>query len=180
VDPGRHVVRAEAPGYQAWEASFAIGDAPQRAALEVPALVALPAGVAPAGAAPAAGKTPPRKEATPGTVELTPLRLGGIALGAAGVGCLGFAAAATWRALALKASSNETCDAAGCDPAGQNDRIAAREAATWATVGAISSVALLGAGAVLYVVGKPNPTHPPASRSTFLIERGLASFRHEF
>ena len=56
----------------------------------------------------------------------------------------------------------------------------ASQAANWATAGAISSVALLGAGAVLYVLGEPKATNAPRSRSTFLFDRGLPSFRHEF
>jgi len=178
VDPGRHVVRAEAPGYAPWEASFEIGDAPQRAALQVPALVALP--VAPAIVPPKPPPSKPLPAPSPGTFEMTPLRLGGVALGAAGVASLGFAAAATFRALDKKASSNDTCDAGGCDEGGHDDRVAAQEAAIWATAGAISGAVLLGAGAVLYVLGKPEASRPPTSKSTLLVGRGLASFRYEF
>lgn len=179
VDPGRHVVRAEAPGYAPWETSFAVGDAPQRSALQVPALVAL----APASAPGHGQATPPKPlppAASRGMLELTPLRLGGVALGAAGVACLGIATAATIRALDKKASSDPKCDETGCDDAGHDDRVAAQEAAVWATASAISGAVLLGAGAVLYVLGKPHASHPPPSKSSLLVGPKLAAFRYEF
>ena len=179
VDPGRHVVHAEAPGYAPWEASFEIGDAPQRSALQVPALVALPS-PSPSARAPAAPPKPLPPPSSPGSFEMTPLRLGGIALGAAGVACLGIATGATIRALDKKASSDDTCDATGCDDAGHDDRVAAQEAAVWATASAISGAVLLGAGAVLYVLGKPHASHAPASKSSLLLGRSRASFRYDF
>jgi hypothetical protein len=178
VDPGRHVVRAEAPGYAPWEASFEIGDAPQRSALAVPALTAL--APPPSARTPVTPPKPLPPPLAPGSFEMTPLRLGGVALGAAGVACLGIATAATIRALDKKASSDPTCDATGCDDQGHDDRVAAQEAAVWATASAISGAVLLGAGAVLYVLGKPHASHPAAARSAFLVGPKLTAFRYEF
>ncbi len=151
VDPGRHLVRAEAPGHAAWQAAIEIGTEPGRKTITVPALAPLPS-------KPARSATPPKPGVTqtPGALELTPVRLGAIALGGAGIASLGIGAAALGRALDEKASSDKGCGAGGCTPAGENHRSVAHEAATWATVGAVSGVALLGAGAVLWVLGKPS------------------------
>ncbi|HEV8550838.1 MAG TPA: hypothetical protein VGQ57_17450 [Polyangiaceae bacterium] len=180
VDPGTHVVRAEAPNHRAWEGSVEVGTEPERATLTVPALEALPDLPPP----PPPVVPPPKPLPAPrdaGAFELTPLRLGGIALGAAGLASLGFATAASVRALNEKARSEDSCDASGCaDQAGQDARIAAREAATWATVGAISGAVLLGAGVILYVVGKPAARHSQAAHTVLLVGHGLGGFRHEF
>ena len=178
VDPGPHVVHAEAPGYAAWETTVDVGLEPQRQALDVPALEAIVAPVAP----PPPPHEPPRPAPAPtkDTLELTPLRLGGVALGSAGVASLGFAAFASWRALDKKASSGDGCDATGCTQAGQNDRMAAREAAVWATAGVISGTALLGAGALLWVLGRPAERRAGAAQATLLIGPGRAEFRQAF
>lgn len=106
--------------------------------------------------------------------------MGGVALGAAGVASLGFAVAASIRALEKKASSGHGCDARGCDPTAHDDRVAAREAGTWATIGAASGAALLGTGAVLFVLGKPSAKSRATSTSTLLVGQNFAAFRHEF
>jgi hypothetical protein len=174
VDPGRHVVRAEAPGHQRWEASVDVGDQPQRATLDVPTLAAL------AQPAPPAPPAPPAAVRHAGTLELTPLRIAGLALGGAGVSGLSFAAFASWRALDKKASSEHACTPVSCSTqAGQDDRIAAREAALWATAGAISGVALLGAGTVAWLLGKPSED-VRAAESTLLVGPGGATFRRTF
>ncbi|HEY3495257.1 MAG TPA: hypothetical protein VGK73_11250 [Polyangiaceae bacterium] len=170
VDPGRHVVRAEAPGRDPWEAVVDVGDTPERKTLDVPDLRAV------APVCPPAKPVPTR---TPGTLELTPLRISGIALGGAGVASLIFAGAASWRALSKKASSEGECDTT-CTEAGLTDRSAANEAATWATVTAISGAALLGAGALLFVLGKPREKRAGASETTLLLGYGTAEFRQRF
>jgi hypothetical protein len=177
VDPGRHVVRAEAPGHRSWEGAVSIGETPERELLEVPALEANPP--PPAPPPPVAPVRPAAAGRSEGFV-LTPLRVAGIAVGAAGVTALGFAAAASWRALDKKASSNEHCGPTTCEPEGQNDRMVAREAATWATVGVISGAALLGAGAVLFVLGSPPASAEQTSRTLVLVGAGRAELRHEF
>lgn len=173
VDPGKHLVRAEAPGHQAWETNVEIGTAPERATLAVPPLQPL----APPVAVPVVPAAPAQHR---GTLELTPLRLSGIALGSAGVASLGFAAAASIRALNLKARSDTGCGAEGCSYPAHDDRVTAHEAATWATAGAISGAVLLGAGVILYVLGKPPASHAHAGHSRLLVGRGGGVFEQEF
>jgi hypothetical protein len=152
VDPGRHLVRAEAPGHRPWEATLEVGSEPGRQVITVPALEPLPPPrPRPTPAPPARARAPER----PGLLTLTPLRLGGIALGSAGVASLALGGAALVRALQEKSDADHECTARGCTLAGENGRSAAHEAATWATVGAVSGAALLGAGVVLYLVGQP-------------------------
>ncbi len=173
VDAGKHLVRAEAAGYHASETTIEIGATPERATLTIPELEPLPSPVRGASS-----DVPGAKNQ--GTFEFTPLRVGGIALGAAGVASLGIGLAATIVALNKKSSSEATCGAGGCDPAGHDDRVEAHEAATWATVGAISGAVLLGAGAVLFVLGKPAAKSTATSTSTLLVGGNFAAFRHEF
>ncbi|HTQ06199.1 MAG TPA: hypothetical protein VMI54_20195 [Polyangiaceae bacterium] len=154
VDPGRHVVRAEAPDHQAWTATIQIGTEPHRQTITVPALVASPPNQA--AAAPPGAKTGPPEPR--GSVALTPLRVGAIAFGGAGVASLALGGAALARALDEKARSDHGCGSAGCTPRAENERATAQEAATWATVGAISGAALLGAGVVCWVFGRPSPS----------------------
>ena len=175
VDPGKHLVRAEAPGYKAWEANVEVGDKAERATLTVPALDSSAPPVVPQPMLP-----PPAPAKRTGMLELTPLRLGGIALGAAGVASLGFAVGASVRALNQKASADGACDASGCSSDGHDAQVTAREAANWATAGAITGAVLLGAGVVLYVLGKPPASHSQTSRSLLLVGRGTALFEHEF
>lgn len=170
VDPGRHTVRAEAPGRDPWEAFVDVGETPEQKTLDVPELRAV---------APVCPPLPTVPARTPGTLELTPLRVSGIALGGAGVASLLFAGAASWRALAKKSASDPECDTT-CSQQGLEDRSAAHEAATWATVGAISGAALLGAGTLLFVVGKPQKKSAGAGESTLLLGYASAEFRHRF
>jgi hypothetical protein len=175
VDPGKHVARAEAPGYRAAEATVQIGDKPEWVTLTIPRLEPIPGGVPATGH----GEGKASQKNTHG-LEFTPLRVGGIALGAAGVASLGIGLAATIVALDKKSSSDATCGANGCDPPGHDDRVAAREAATWATVGAVSGAVLLSAGAVLFVLGKPAAKSTALGTSTLLVGGNFAAFRHEF
>jgi serine/threonine-protein kinase len=173
VDPGRHLVRAEAPDHKPWQATVEVGTVPGRQTITVPALDALPSKAA---ALPPVMAPPPERH---GVVELTPMRIGAIALGGAGVASLALGGAALIRALDKKSSSDQSCTAAGCMPAGENDRLVAREAATWATVGAVSGAVLLGAGAVLWVLGKPPAPGPRVGRITVLIGPGRAAIAGE-
>lgn len=175
VDPGKHRVRAEAPAHEPWETTLEIGSKPGLQTITVPAL----APERPKSAAvPARAATAPVNERR-SSLELTPLRVGAVALGGAGLASLGLGGAALIRALDEKARSDRGCGGAGCTPAAENDRAVAHEAATWATVGAISGLALLGAGAVLWVFEAPASSRPSAPRVTVLLGPGRATIAGE-
>jgi hypothetical protein len=152
VDPGRHLVVAEAPGYKAWSTTVSIGAGPVTESVEVPVLAAVPPR---AGAAPddrAASSAPPLEVLG---LTMTPLRIAGIAAGAAGVASLGLATYGSFRAVVKNEDSEENCPEGQCNDQGERDRMAAVEAANLATVSAIAGGTLLAAGAVLFAFGAP-------------------------
>jgi hypothetical protein len=152
IDPGSHVVVAEAPGHEPFRVSVAIGDEPQSKTIVVPKLRPIPAAPAAAPAARAANEGHPELLGVP----LTPLRTAGVALGTAAVASFGLATFSALRALAKNAESEENCDGDDCEPAGAEDRAAAVEAASIATVSAVAGGVFFASGIALFVMGAPD------------------------
>lgn len=163
VDPGRHVLSATAPGHKPWETSLVITAPAQRGVVEVSEL--LPLESTPEKAARPA---PPIHRESP---SMTPLRATGVGLMGAGATSLLFAGGALWRALAKDADADGHCSPK-CNLEGAEERSAATEAASFATVGAIAGSALLGAGVALFVLGKPNDDR--ANRAAWSLGATLA------
>ena len=154
VDPGRHLLRASAPGRQPWETEILILRSGQRAVVQIPDL-ALPRRVEPPPPARRPQTTPP---------PITPVRLAGVALVSAGAASLLFAAGALWRALAQDAAADANCRPAPCNASGERQRATATEAGSFATIASLGGGALLGTGIVLFVVGRPNPDQTAKGR----------------
>lgn len=164
VDPGRHRLRASAPGRKPWETEILIFHPGQRAVVQIPDL-ALPGPVEP----PLSARRP---RTTP--LPITPVRLAGVALVSAGATSLLFAAGALWRALEQDAAADANCRPAPCNASGERQRATATEAGRFATIASIGGGALLGTGIVLFVVGKPNPNQTAKSHwSAALTPHGI-------
>jgi hypothetical protein len=157
VDPGRHVLRAEAPGRTAWKAEVVIEGDARRQIVHVPELALAPK---PARVEPLRAKTP---RLAPRGASLMPLQIAAVGVAGAGLSSLVFAGVAAIRALDLNASSDENCQDNRCNSAGLNDRSAAREAANFATAGAIVGGALVGIGTAVFVLGRPSQSSTPES-----------------
>jgi tetratricopeptide (TPR) repeat protein len=173
IDPGSHRLRAVAPGHEVWEAIVNIDKPRQREAIDVPVLARDDAHVPPVSSGTAKSSA---------WMELTPVQFTGVVMGGAGVASLGFAVYASVRALDKKAESNEPggCDADGCSPEGEQARWAAREAANFATIGAIAGGVLLGAGVALFVLGKEAESEPSAGTVQTSLTLGGVSVRGAF
>ena len=167
IDPGNHRLNAVAPGHEKWERTVTIAKDRQREVVEVPELRAGAAVVGPAT----------KPEEPRAWTDLTPVQFAGVAVAGAGVGCLGIAAYASVRALDKNSDSNEPgkCDENDvCTAEGERDRNAAREAANFATLGAITGGALLGAGLVMFFVGGESDKKTKNSVSASLTPHGVS------
>lgn len=134
VDPGKHVVRAEAKGHAPFERSFEVSKAGQREAVSVPVLAASGSPGAPGAAKSAGGGSTQR---TAGWVT------GGAGLVALGVGSyFGLKAFSDW------SDRNDACKG-GCTPEAQAAGSRASDAATLSTVFFAVGAGAVAAGAVL-------------------------------
>ncbi len=153
VDPGTHVVRAEAPGYVAWEAKVEVAPNGSKATLSVPALEPLP--------------EEPEAEPPVGP-SVTAAEIGDVApsgwttqqqigLGVAGAGLLGLGASGFFalRAASLNDESNaaDLCDGNRCSEEGASVRKDAIDAGNLATILAITGGALGVGGGILFLTG---------------------------
>jgi tetratricopeptide (TPR) repeat protein len=152
VDAGRHVLRASAPGRKPWQTEILILRDGQRAVVQIPDL-ASPKPVVLSAHRPPTTPSP-----------MTPVRLAGVALVSAGATSLLFAAGALWHALVQDAAADANCRPSPCSVSGERQRATALEAGRFATIASLGGGALLGTGAVLFVVGKPNPNPPTNAR----------------
>ena len=142
VDPGEHVLRAEAPGFEPLEQKLTIGGAGAREVFELPALRATHSeAAAPGGleASPAMADAEPRH----------PARAWAWVTGAVGVAALGVGSYFGVKAFSLWDDRNAAC-VGGCTPAAKAAGDDANQAATIATVGVAAGVGLLGTAAVLF------------------------------
>lgn len=140
VDPGAHVLRAEAPGYEALEQNVEVEAAPGvRVELQVPPLV-------PSSSAAAAsddGVVPQPSDTGSSALRTTGWVLGGVGIAALGVGgFFGLRAMSRWD------ERNAACEG-GCTLAARDAGDDAKSAATIATIGVSSGLVLGGIATVL-------------------------------
>ena len=163
LDPGSYEITASAPGHRSWSRTVALHGGGDHRLVRVPELEAVPAATvvqipSPRAAAEREIAPPP---ASPSM--FTAQRDVAIATGVAGLAALGASAV-----LALQAKSLESDARAAC-PAGQpctnlaaskqsSDAVAKADLATY--VG-LAGVAALGAGAVVWFTGAPEPHITP-------------------
>jgi len=173
VDPGEHVVKATAPGRQAWSHSVTAAADGQTATVTVPALGAAPKGAEPEagsgehGPASTSGAGTPSKEGSSGSSGTAQL-VAGVVVG--GVGLVGLVIGTV---LGVQAKSRESDSEAYCAPADPTrcvqegvdliDR--ARTAATISNVGFIAGGVLVVGGLVL-VLTAPSGSDDAASGSS--------------
>jgi hypothetical protein len=158
VDPGAHVVRAQAPGKRAFSEEFGVesGTAPRSVH------VALEDEVTAAATAPAVTPVsggPPAHDAGEGTSSL---KTWGWVIGGAGVALVGVGAYFGVHAFAMKSTAEGQCDAAGtCTQAGTDAIGDMKTSETVSTITTLAGVAAVGAGVYLLLV----PTKSTASGS---------------
>jgi len=134
VDPGTHLVRAEATGHEPFERSFEISKSGQHEAVSIPALASSGAVDHGGGSKPSGGGSTTR---TIGWVA------GGAGVVALGVGSFfGLKAFSDWSA------RNQACKG-GCTPEAKTDGSHASDAATLSTVLFAVGAGAVGVGAVL-------------------------------
>lgn len=159
IDPGKHTLRASAPGYTDWTTEVVLGPSEQQS-LAIPGLVPEPAAepvtAVATSNAPAPAKKAPVKEPWPAQKSW--------ALGVAGVGVVGIGASVVlgFSAKSTFDRSAPHCDDTGCDDDGlqlRHDAVVRGRVAT--VVFGVGAVALAG-GAVLWL------TAPRASEKASL------------
>lgn len=176
VDPGEHVVRASAPGYQPWEGSLPVKREGETVTFAVPRL--RPEGATPPPTPPVAGvpAAPPPSDAPPdpgpepssGTPWQVPVGIAATSVGVVGLGvgtALGFSA---------KSSADDAdCDDQNvCSQAGVDDRDSAVATGNVATIVFIAGGVFTVGGLVLWLTApSPEATSDAASSGPSL---GLA------
>ncbi|MEO8179278.1 MAG: hypothetical protein ABI895_10635 [Deltaproteobacteria bacterium] len=159
VDPGEHVVRAQAPGFEPLEQRISLGSSPgARQTLELPLLRPAPRATEPAATA---SDTPPPMAAEP----RHPARTWGWITGGVGLVALGVGSYFGAQAFSHWDDRNAGCKG-GCTPAAKTAGEDASQAATVATVGVGAGVVLLGTAALLLFY--PGDADPPAEASSGL------------
>lgn len=170
VDPGRHVLRASAPGRKPWQAEVIIARPAQREVVEVPALALVAPRRLPPTASPTSATSP----------KMSPLRVAGVALIGAGTTGLLFAGGALWRALSQDAMADGNCTPPPCNSTGARQRATAIEAGDIATAASLTGGVLLGTGIALFVVGRPKPHAEPKPGWAVAVTRGGLALRRDF
>jgi len=168
VDPGTHLVRASADGWEPAETRFAVTDAGsanallsmQRVTPVVPAAAPPPSPVlAPAGETPA-----PHETSSAGTTGSGQRTLGWVGVG---VGVAGLATGTITGILAMgKHSDLQTLCTNGCPPSAQGDLDSYHTLGTLSTVGFIAGGVLSGVGLVLLVTAPHDSTTASGPRVT--------------
>lgn len=158
VDPGKHVLRAAAPGRVAWETTIDIVEAGARERIVLPPLAEERPAPAPESKAPApAPAAPSRAEVdTKDASKLPTQRL--VALGVAGVGVIGVGLGAFFglRASSTIGDANALCDERFCTAEGLSLRDDAKTQANVSTVAFVAGgAALAGAAALWFTAPKP-------------------------
>jgi hypothetical protein len=184
VASGTHVIRAERPGVQPFEARVEVNTKGQTVEVEIPA--ALPEQAAPPPVGPT-GRSEPAPTATPevgaaaapGMPMTRKVALGGFAVGALGLvagGVLGMRAIGQYDdAESICARANFTSCTEAESIESQELRDASRSTANLATASVVVGLAAGAVGAVLWFTGAPEePGRPESARILPIIEPGMA------
>ncbi|MBL8613773.1 MAG: hypothetical protein JNL38_40915 [Myxococcales bacterium] len=152
MDPGRHVLRATAPGRAPWQATVDVARATP-ATVEVPLL--------PRAASPTA--PPPREAPREGGTQRA------IGLGLVGVGAIGVGVGAYF-GLAAKSRSDDAashCAGSACDATGLELRDSARSRADVATVAFLAGGLTLVIGAAVWLLAPSGKAAPQSAMLRF-------------
>lgn len=167
VDPGAHVIHAEAPGRKPWNLSLKVAPEGVHARVKVPLLVLDEP--PPAPPLPAAAPEPKVEDRT---VSPWVWACGGLAIVGLGVGSyFGI------RAISLGDESNEHCRGSVCDGIGFDARNDARAAGNWSTGMFTIGVLAGGAAAALWFLGpRGQRTTSGARVAPWAAARGAGGF----
>lgn len=157
IDPGAHVVRAEASGKQPFERTIEFSaKTSSRETVEVPALA--DADDASAGTASTSGSTDVAANTSSGGGQRT---LGWV-VGGVGVASLAVGGFFGLRAISLWGDRNDAC-VGGCTREAKNFGDDAKSAATISTIGVAAGVVAVGVGTVLILTAGPSREPSAAS-----------------
>jgi hypothetical protein len=159
VDPGEHIVSAEASGKQRWSTTTR-ADVKQTVEVTVPVLRDAPVSTqpAPGARAPAVEATEPRAEGT-SVQRVVALTVAGVGIVGLGIGTVyGLGARSSWN------DSQRTCVSDVCDPEGHRLAEEASAQATVSTIAFTAGTVLLIGGIVLWITAssRPSPTRSGA------------------
>lgn len=165
IDPGRHLIRVTADGYEPRELAIEIHGDASRERIEIPKLVPVPVVVAPV--------TPPT--VAPATDRGATQRAIGITLAAVGLIGVGVGTVFGVRAMGTLSDSDGRCDPRTCDDTGLALREDARSQATVSTAFFIAGGLFLGTGVVLFFTA-PHAAPSKAGRVEARAATALPSF----
>ena len=174
VDPGSHLIRAEAPGKAPFEKSVDVPSTSAKLEVEVPPL-ADQAG-APAAAAADAASSPASADVGAGSSGTPTVRTLGFVAGGLGIVAVGVGSFFGLRAMNRWDARNAACQG-GCTADAKTAGDDAQQAATISTVGFGVGVAALGAGLVLILTSSSSKERTPPSAHVGRLEVGLLSGR---
>ncbi len=177
IDPGNHVIEAEAPGKQAWKSSFTVRVGATTSTVNIPALLDAPVAVAvdPASAhdallVPGLAPGPDQVKGRSGTGQ----RIAGGVLGAIGVAGIvvgsvfGANAGFKYNASQDQCRTADLCTAEGLDLVSQ-----AKTSATVSTIGFLAGGAFLVGGVIVFLTAPSRAPRPASARFVPLLGPGL-------
>jgi hypothetical protein len=169
IDGGEHVIEATAPGKTPWRQVVTIGPERHKARVSVPVLVSV---ASPATAQPAPAPTAAEGEKPWGTLAWV-----GVGTAGAGVVALGVGGVFLAQALGKKSDSEADCDGNECGPDGLEQREDAVSAGNVATGFGIAGFALVGTGAILFLVGSSGGAESaPGADASLRVDIGRGGF----
>jgi serine/threonine-protein kinase len=154
VDPGDHVVSAEAPGKTTWSARVHT-EPRQLSEIEVPSLRDAPV---------SSGPPPSPEKPTEPAPSSSSQRIFGVTLGGVGIVGLGLGTFFGLRASSTWGESQRTCVDLTCDPAGHRLAEDASSQATISTVAFAAGAALLVGGILLWLTAPSTPSKVRVAR----------------
>jgi hypothetical protein len=185
IDPGQHVVKASADGWEAAQTTFTVTDAGTAAAALVlqkasaaPIAAAAGPAVAPAGAhattAPAAATPPASSDIPSGSDGSTQRTIGLVGMI---VGGAGLATGVITGVLAMGKHSTLSgeCKGSVCPPSASSDLSSYHSIGTISTIGFIGGAVLGAGGAVLFFTAPHGSAAAPATGTTLTPYVGLGS-----
>ncbi len=166
IDPGKHTVKAAAPGREPWESPFDVAEG-KKVTVRVPAL-GISAPVVTATATASASEGPP-------PLRYPWMRPSGIAVASVGVAAVVVGAVFGGRALSLGGDAKKECPGGACSEAGLSAVNDGRTSATAADILLGAGAGFAVAGAVLFIVG--GATEPAKAGAGDAARRGGPSWR---
>lgn len=174
VDPGEHLIRAEAPGKKPWETQISVGAEGDLVTVEIPALEAgSSAATSTAESGPTGPSTPtapsgPDASESDGSLQ----RILGWTAGGVGVAAVGIGVVLRVLALGKDSESNDYCrpdDPMICTAEGGELRDEAQSLELGSTIALVGGGALLVTGIVLLLTA-PSDSDPPETASRWKLD----------